>query len=258
MDQGREAPVCHYYSILTEDSYIKLLHTLFISLLINVLISAHKKQLLDDWSIFGYSMPMNAITQSRTGDTRHHILSVAKTLILGKGFSAVGLNEILKTAEVPKGSFYHYFDSKEHFGTALLENYFDEYLATLDIALNVSSEKAALQLLLNYFDNWKNSQCSDITNDKCLVVKLSGEVSDLSEAMRLALKQGTQRVITRLAQCLQQAVDNNEIDLSDDVQMVTKELYYLWIGATLMAKVSHTPDAFDVASNALYSRLKVA
>jgi len=200
---------------------------------------------------------MNAITQSRSGDTRQHILSVAKVLILGKGFSAVGLNEILKTAQVPKGSFYHYFDSKEHFGTVLLENYFDDYLAALAISLNVSSPKSALHLLLDYFDGWRESQCSDITSDKCLVVKLSGEVSDLSEAMRLALKQGTQRVITRLAQCLQQAVDNHEIVLSDDVETVTKELYYLWIGATLMAKVSHTPDAFNVAINALHARLNL-
>tara|TARA_R110002050_G_scaffold269917_2_gene412699 strand:+ start:238589 stop:239194 length:606 start_codon:yes stop_codon:yes gene_type:complete len=201
---------------------------------------------------------MNAITQTKTGDTRQHILSVAKVLILGKGFSAVGLNEILKAAQVPKGSFYHYFDSKEHFGTALLENYFDDYLVILDEVLKVSSGKPALPLLLNYFDSWKNSQCSDITNNKCLVVKLSGEVSDLSEAMRLALKQGTQRVITRLALCIQQAVDNNEIILSDDVETVTKELYYLWIGTTLMAKVSHTPETFDVAVNVLHSRLYVA
>jgi TetR/AcrR family transcriptional repressor of nem operon len=200
---------------------------------------------------------MNVITQSRTSDTRQHILSVAKVLILGKGFSAVGLNEILKTAQVPKGSFYHYFDSKEHFGTALLENYFDEYLARLDIALNVNGAHSALQLLFDYFGRWKNSQCSDITNDKCLVVKLSGEVSDLSEAMRLALKQGTQRVITRLAYCIQQALDNNEIKLDSDAVTVTKELYYLWIGATLMAKVNHTPDAFDVAMDVLYARLKL-
>jgi TetR/AcrR family transcriptional repressor of nem operon len=203
-------------------------------------------------------MSMNAITQARTGDTRQHILSVAKTLILGKGFSAVGLNEILKTAQVPKGSFYHYFDSKEHFGTALLENYFDEYLASLDVALNVSGEKSVLPLLLSYFNNWKNSQCSDITNDKCLVVKLSGEVSDLSEAMRLALKHGTQRVISRLGQCIQQAIDNKEVKLYENAEIVTKELYYLWIGATLMAKVNHTPETFDIALNVLHSRLNLA
>ncbi len=161
-------------------------------------------------------MAMNAITQSRSDNTRQHILSVAKSLILGKGFSAVGLNEILKAAEVPKGSFYHYFGA------------------------------------------WKSSQCSDITSDKCLVVKLSGEVSDLSEAMRLALKQGTQRVIERLAECIQYAVDNKEIILTNDAEVVTKELYYLWIGATLMTKVNHTPDAFDIANNVLQSRLKSA
>lgn len=201
---------------------------------------------------------MNSITQTRTGDTRQHILAIAKTLILGKGFSAVGLNEILKTAQVPKGSFYHYFDSKEHFGTVLLENYFDDYLTALDVTLNISGGQSALPLLLNYFENWKNTQCSDITNDKCLVVKLSGEVSDLSEAMRLALKQGTQAVIARLAQCIQHAVDSNEIVLADGAEIVTKELYYLWIGATLMAKVSHTSGTFDVAMNALHSRLNLA
>lgn len=215
------------------------------------------KQSLDDRSILYYRVPMNANTQSRTSDTRQHILSVAKALILGKGFSAVGLNEILKTADVPKGSFYHYFDSKEHFGTVLLENYFDDYLAVLDEALNVRGDQAALPLLFDYFGGWKHNQCSDITSDKCLVVKLSGEVSDLSEAMRLALKKGTQRVIARIAECIQHAVDNKEISLADDAEVVTKELYYLWLGATLVTKVNHTPDAFDIAINVLHSRLKL-
>jgi len=46
-------------------------------------------------------------------DIRQHILDTAKPIILGKGFSAVGLNELLNSADVPKGSFYHYFKSKE-------------------------------------------------------------------------------------------------------------------------------------------------
>ncbi|MCB1967757.1 MAG: TetR/AcrR family transcriptional regulator, partial [Candidatus Accumulibacter sp.] len=40
-------------------------------------------------------------------DVRQHILDTAKPIILGKGFSAVGLNELLSAADVPKGSFYH-------------------------------------------------------------------------------------------------------------------------------------------------------
>ncbi|MEC9313454.1 MAG: TetR/AcrR family transcriptional regulator, partial [Pseudomonadota bacterium] len=165
---------------------------------------------------------MNQAASSRYSDTRQHILSTAQTIILAKGFAAVGLNEILKTAGVPKGSFYHYFDSKEHFGSVLLENYFDQYMLTLDSHFQ-GDDSSAVDRLLNYFDNWKNSQCSDTSTDKCLVVKLSGEVTDLSESMRLALKQGTHRVINRLAAVVQQAIDHGEICIDDDARTVTEE-----------------------------------
>jgi TetR/AcrR family transcriptional repressor of nem operon len=51
---------------------------------------------------------MNTTKASDTGkiDQRKHILAVGQSLMAKKGFSAVGLNEILTTASVPKGSFY--------------------------------------------------------------------------------------------------------------------------------------------------------
>ena len=50
---------------------------------------------------------------TRHDNTRQHILETGQRIIVGKGFASVGLNEILTTAGVPKGSFYHYFASKE-------------------------------------------------------------------------------------------------------------------------------------------------
>lgn len=197
---------------------------------------------------------MNQAARSRHSDTRQQILDTAQGIILGKGFAAVGLNEILKTAGVPKGSFYHYFKSKEHFGSQLLENYFDQYMAMLEEQLG-NEQQPAVDRLISYFDNWKTSQCGDTTTDKCLVVKLSGEVTDLSESMREALKHGTHRVISRIARIVQEAADKQEIDINDDAKTVTQELYYLWIGATLLTKVNHNPDALHIAMNALYVRL---
>lgn len=199
---------------------------------------------------------MNQATRTRFSDTRQQILTTAQNIILGKGFAAVGLNEILKTAGVPKGSFYHYFESKEHFGTSMLENYFDQYMVILDEQLKADGSPA-VERLIRYFSNWKTTQCNDTTTDKCMVVKLSGEVTDLSESMRLVLKQGTQRVTMRLAECVQEAIDNHEIEIDDDAQIVTEELYYLWIGATLMTKVNHNHDALLVAMNALHARLNL-
>lgn len=199
---------------------------------------------------------MNQTTRSRSSDTKQHILTTAQNIILGKGFAAVGLNEILKTAGVPKGSFYHYFESKEHFGSTLLENYFDQYMVFIDEQLR-NDGTPAVDRLIRYFANWKTSQCNDTTTDKCLVVKISGEVTDLSESMRLSLKQGTHRVINRLAKCVQEAIDNQEIQITDDAKTVTEEIYYLWIGATLLTKVNRDHDALHVAMNALHARLNL-
>lgn len=60
---------------------------------------------------------MNSIPANR--DVKDHILDTAQRIMGSRGFSAVGLNEILTSSGVPKGSFYHYFGSKEAFGVAL-------------------------------------------------------------------------------------------------------------------------------------------
>ena len=112
-----------------------------------------------------------------TNDVRQHILTTAQSIIGGKGFSAVGLNEILHASSVPKGSFYHYFGSKEAFGEALLENYFTDYLAALDAVL-ARSDVSAGERLMAYFEHWLETQATCDPKGKCLAVKLAAEVSD--------------------------------------------------------------------------------
>ncbi|WP_409032349.1 TetR/AcrR family transcriptional regulator [Janthinobacterium sp. CG_23.3] len=111
-------------------------------------------------------------------ETRQHILDVAKALMINKGYTAVGLAEVVAAADVRKGSFYYYFRSKEEFGQALLEQYFSDYLATVDSLL--AAEGTAVQRLLAYFRYWADTQGSDLPDGKCLVVKMGSEVCDLS------------------------------------------------------------------------------
>ena len=55
--------------------------------------------------------------------TREHLIDVGLGLMHQNGYNATGLNDILKAADVPKGSFYHHFGSKEDFAAAALERY---------------------------------------------------------------------------------------------------------------------------------------
>jgi len=126
---------------------------------------------------------------ARHDNTRQHILETGQRIIVGKGFASVGLNEILSSAGVPKGSFYHYFASKEQYGEALLQEYFDRYLSDLD-ALFAADTGSGKERLLAYWQRWLDKQLDACTDQKCLVVKLAAEVSDLSDAMRITLRDG--------------------------------------------------------------------
>ncbi|MBB5016815.1 TetR/AcrR family transcriptional repressor of nem operon [Chitinivorax tropicus] len=174
--------------------------------------------------------------RTQYADTRDHILSVGESIILGKGFAAVGLSEILTSAEVPKGSFYHYFKSKEQFGVALLQRYFDEYSQQVARLLN-DEQLPAAERLMRYWHAWfaKLHHCKG--DAQCLAVKLAGEVSDLSEPMREALRLGMESVIHHIGCCIQAGQQDGSIPVSQPAHQLAHVLYQLWLGASLLAKV---------------------
>ncbi len=181
-------------------------------------------------------------------NVRQHIIDVARTLITHKGYSAVGLAEIVKAAGIPKGSFYYYFQSKEEFAQALLEHYFSNYLIQVDEQLR--GAELARERLLRYFSFWKTTQGADLPESKCLVVKLGAEVCDQYDSMRSVLARGTLDIVARISACIRQGQQDGSLSGDDDAEDLAEELYQLWLGASLMAKI-HDPDtSFDKAMSA--------
>ncbi|CAI9391297.1 TetR/AcrR family transcriptional regulator [Microbacterium sp. T2.11-28] len=189
-------------------------------------------------------------------DTRQHILDTAARLMARKGYTAVGLSEVLAEADVPKGSFYYYFSSKEDFGAALMGSYFADYLATMDrIARDVS--KTGAQQLQEYWQRFYELQSFDDCQGKCLVVKLAAEVSDLSESMRLQLAQGTTGIIDHLEQMISTGVRDGSVETPVVPRTLAHELYESWLGASIIAKVQRSPAplqrALDLTSHRLHA-----
>jgi TetR/AcrR family transcriptional repressor of nem operon len=179
-------------------------------------------------------------------DIRQHILNTGEAIISGKGFSAVGLAEILAKAGVPKGSFYYYFESKERFGEALLDTYFADYLFRLESLLKADGTPAQ-ERLMRYWRRWVEVQGQESHAQQCLVVKLSAEVSDLSESMRQALRRGTDAILARLSACVAEGLVDGSLPSLLDPEATTQALYQLWLGASLLAKVRRDSTSFETA-----------
>lgn len=189
-------------------------------------------------------------------DTRERVLQIGEQLISGRGFTAIGLSELLAAAEVPKGSFYHYFQSKEGFGVAMLERYFANY-AQKAAELFADERYTAREQLLMYFGNWRQVADHSSCHNTCLAVKLSAEVADLSEPMRLALTTGMQNITRQIADTLKKAQAQGSLAEQLDTQELAETLYGMWVGASLLTKVMREMRPLDLAFQQTESILRL-
>src|SRR5438105_2709902 len=60
-------------------------------------------------------------------DVRTALLEVGMDMMFEKGYTNTGIQEILSALRVPKGSFYHYFDSKENFAVEIIRHFDQSY-----------------------------------------------------------------------------------------------------------------------------------
>ncbi|MFZ6771476.1 TetR/AcrR family transcriptional regulator [Undibacterium sp. SXout7W] len=191
-------------------------------------------------------MNKTELTNTCHQDTRERILAIGQQLILSRGFSAIGLSEILTAAEVPKGSFYHYFQSKEGFGVAMLERYFSLYCEQSK-SLFEHDALSARERLLTYFRQWQKAAAHSNCYGTCLAVKLAAEVADLSEPMRLALSHGMSRITLQIADLIRQGQQEQSIATTIEPQTLAESLYGMWVGASLLSKVNRDLRSMDLA-----------
>src|SRR5215212_10051940 len=126
-----------------------------------------------------------------TATTKERILDAAEELMLAKSFHSVGLNEILSAVRVPKGSFYHYFSSKEQFGVELLRHYVTDSTAfKRRLLLTQDLHPDPLERLTLFFNGAISRILENECQPACLVIKLSAEVATMSDDMRTVLADG--------------------------------------------------------------------
>ncbi|MFM2600926.1 TetR/AcrR family transcriptional regulator [Vibrio fortis] len=185
-------------------------------------------------------------------DLKQKLLDMGFELISEQGFAGLGLMKIINSAEATKGSFYHHFKSKEDFGSTLLTNYFEGHLKTLDEFL-MDTSLSYQDRVKAYFEYWSSSKLTPEFQIKCLVVKLSGEVSGTSNQMQQVLNVGAEKVISRMGHFFREGMSNGSFQMEDGYQ-TARTLYGLWLGSTLLAAMQKDRTLLD---NAMKETLKL-
>jgi TetR/AcrR family transcriptional regulator, transcriptional repressor for nem operon len=167
--------------------------------------------------------------------TRQHLIDVGLELMRRHGYGATGLKEILHSARVPKGSFYHYFASKEEFTVALIERYVTLEAEHCREVLG-NTRLAPLKRLRRYFEDLIRMAGQSAAIQGCLIGNLSLEVATSSALLQHRLSSSFTLWQASVATVLQEAVEKGELPKSIGPEALAGFVLNSWEGVLLRSQ----------------------
>ena len=208
----------------------------------------------DDQSINQHMTNMTAIPRKRgrpakaVGDyreTRETLCRAGVAALTEKGFSATGIDEILKSVGVPKGSFYHFFASKEAYGSELITLYARYFVRKLDRFLLDESLTPLKRIEAFCEEAERGMQRFDFRRG-CLVGNLGQEMGALPESFQAQLTDVLLDWQARFERCLEEAKAAGEIASNADCARWAAFFWIGWEGAVLRAKLERNGEPLRV------------
>ncbi len=177
-------------------------------------------------------------------ETVHHILEVGTQLMLEKGYHSLGINEVLDTARIPKGSFYYYFKNKEDFGAKVIEHYAQRALQFLKQYLEDDS-KAPKDRIIALFEDMKPIYKEKEYKEGCLLGNCSLELSDRSETFSRVVASGLDSWQSAMEQCIAEGQQNGSIKSTESPAAMADFILSAWEGSLIRIKSSKEPSSYN-------------
>ncbi len=189
-------------------------------------------------------------------DTRDELIKVGADIIARQGFNNTGLNAVLSMAGVPKGSFYHYFQSKEDFGLAVIDEFGESYNAKMRSFLQ-NKDLSPLKRIRNYMEDGIKSMASGECKRGCLIGSLGQELAGQNESFRQRLDGIFQQWAKYFRECLDEARAAGEIGQDSDTKEIAELILTGWQGASLRAKVTKSVTPMKSFKKLLFTKILV-
>ena len=170
--------------------------------------------------------------------TKQTLLEVGLSLFQEKGFNGTGIQEIATSADIPKGSFYNYFSSKEEFCVAVIRYYTDtsmeNWTKLLDEATQQEDSYKALSTV--FLAITEKYRCAEVKRG-CLLGNLAAEISEASEDCRKALQQSVSEYKDILVQRLLIGQQLGKVRNDLSAQCLADLVWDCWQGSLLRMKI---------------------
>lgn len=177
-------------------------------------------------------------------DTKERLLGTALDLIYARSYAGVGVQELCEHARVKKGSFYHFFESKQDLVLAAIDRQWETGRARIfDVAF--AKQLPPLARIERCFDLFYEFQCATKAEtgkvQGCPFGNLALELSTQDRVIRQKVDRIFGEMMTYVEGALRDAVAAGDIP-EQDVSRTAKALIAYKQGVMLLAKTRNDPE----------------
>lgn len=175
---------------------------------------------------------------------RERLLEAAQKLMLAKGYAATSVDEICATAGVTKGSFFHYFKSKEDVGRTVL----DHFVACRVQAMQTApffNKRDPLKRVYGYVDFLIKMSKDPTAPKSCLLGNFAQDLSDTHPEFRVQCAKHFSQWTEGLKRDLSEAKAKYASRAGFDTRSLAEYLIAILQGSLILAKAHQDMYLFE-------------
>lgn len=162
---------------------------------------------------------------------REHLVKTGQEVIWAKGYDLCSVKDITQSAGLPKGSFYHYFESKEKFALEAMNDFIDSFKE------RIPNNESSIRSLESLIDERINAIIKIKYARECYMSVMCHAYSEQEDEFRLeilaAIEKSNAAMKTLLIDLKNQDLINDDINLDELMEFVD----FSWRGARLKARL---------------------
>ncbi|MCP3925404.1 MAG: TetR family transcriptional regulator [Desulfobacterales bacterium] len=168
---------------------------------------------------------------------RELLLEQGIELISEFGYHGTGLKKILDKVKIPKGSFYNYFDSKEHYVSEIIIHYSKDLINRIDTYIDSTNDDPVTTMKNVYYTAIKEIE---IKGQKgCLLGNLAAEIGLSSEQCAISMNEAFNKWKIRFVKLIEKAQKEDLIRDDLTAETLTDIFWDTWEGSLLRTKIDN-------------------
>ena len=180
---------------------------------------------------------------------RERLLAAADLLMHQRGYEAVGVAELCAAAEARKGSFYHFFDSKQSLAVEMLELAWTRTRATIFADAFDDERRTALASFTRYGRVLATHQRGFVERDGqvpgCRFGNFAAELSGADEEVRACVRGVFEEMTAVFQATIERGKKRGDVESSVNSRQVAVHVLAHMEGLMIVAKATRNPDVLE-------------